>query len=126
MTIWLKFVAISALLGVPMEIQARVLRMWLYTPPRMVVFNVIAIVGLLFGTIAWLTRGLPVPAQFLSGAAVGIVYETLNFAGLNAWVFPGDRLGPLKGKTALTIGVGLAWGVYPVLTNLLVKLLGQG
>jgi hypothetical protein len=126
MTTWLKFVAISAVLGVLMETLARALRMWTYTPPRMVVFNVIATVGLLFGTLAWLTRGLPVPVQFLSCAVVGIAYEALNFAGLNAWIFPGDRLGPLKGKTALTLGVGLAWGLYPVLTNLLVKLLVQG
>ncbi|AXQ28518.1 hypothetical protein D0B54_07395 [Solimonas sp. K1W22B-7] len=125
MTTWLKFVAVSMFLGVLVEILARALRLWVYTPPRMVAVNVLVTVGLLFGTLAWLTQGSALPVQFLCGAIIGIAYEALNFAGLNAWTFPGNRLGPLKGRTALTIGVGMAWGLYPVLATLLVRFLAR-
>jgi hypothetical protein len=123
MTSWLKFVAVSILLGMIAEILARAMQLWVYTPRRMVAVNVLVTVGLLFGTIAWLTQGTSLPVQFLCGAIIGIAYEVLNFAGLNAWYFPDDKCLFLKGKPALTIGVGLAWGMYPVLANTLVSFL---
>ncbi|MDP9139889.1 MAG: hypothetical protein M3O62_03750 [Pseudomonadota bacterium] len=123
MTTWLEFFVVSVLLGILMEILAHRLRLWIYTPPRMVVVNVLVTVGLLFGTLAWLAEGASLPIQFLCGALVGIAYEALNFAGLNAWTFPGSKLWFLKGRIALMIGVGMAWGLYPVLTTLLIRLL---
>ncbi|RJF80794.1 hypothetical protein D3874_27305 [Oleomonas cavernae] len=123
MMTWLTFVAAAAFLGVLTEIQAGALRLWIYTPRRMVVINVLVTVGLLFGTTAWLTSGISLPIQFLCGALLGIAYEALNFAGLNGWYFPNNKLWFLKGRAALTVGVGVAWGLYPVLTNLLVGVL---
>ncbi|HUS24271.1 MAG TPA: hypothetical protein VM369_04935 [Candidatus Binatia bacterium] len=117
---WLHFVATSAALGVAMEMGAAAGRLWAYTPPRNVIGNVVAMVGLVFGTLAWLTRGSPA-LQVLCGAAIGIAYEAANFAWLHAWTFPGGRCLFLRGRTQLTLGIGAAWGVYPVLTNLAVS-----
>jgi len=120
MNSWLFHITISAALAVPVEIAARYFRLWVYTPLWMVLVNVLITVALIYGTLAWLTAGLSLPAQFACGAVIGIAYEILNFSSLNSWYFPEDKCLFLKGKPALVIGVGLAWGGYPTLTNLLI------
>ena len=120
MNSWLFHITISAALAVPVEIAARYFRLWVYTPPWKVLVNVLITVALIYGTLAWLTAGLSLPTQFMCGAGIGIAYEILNFSILNSWYFPEDKCSFLKGKPALVVGVGLAWGVYPTLTNLLI------
>lgn len=125
MNSWFLHITTIAALGVLAEIAARYFKLWVYTPPRMVLMNVLITVTLVYGTLAWLTAGLAPLTQFICGALIGIIYEMWNFSSLKAWYFPEDKCLFLKGKPALIVGVGLAWGMYPVLTNLLINFVVQ-
>jgi hypothetical protein len=124
MTFWPSAVAFSAVLGVLTEFIACHYKLWIYTSPWLAVINALLVFGLIFGTFSWLAYGLPQVAQFGTGAALGIAYEAQNFAVLKWWQFPNQRCLFLKGERALTVGVGLAWGAIPLLTNFFVNRLG--
>lgn len=113
-----RIVALCLALGVATEAIALALGWWVYDPWWLRVVNVVAVFGGVFG---WLTSRLalaPWWARFAAGAGFGILYEAVNLAVLRWWSFPGDRLLILHGTTALVLGVGLAWGVVPVLASL--------
>jgi len=62
-------------------------------------------------------------ALFALGFGIGLLYEMLNFARLDSWYFPDDRLLGLQGKTACALGVSIAWGTVPVTVAWLARLL---
>jgi hypothetical protein len=47
----------------------------------------------------------------------------LNFARLDWWYFPDDRLLGLQGKIACALGVSIAWGTVPVTVAWLARVL---
>jgi hypothetical protein len=81
--------------------------------------NVVLVFGLVLGVGSSALAGQPAPLRFAAGAAFGIVYEAANFAALRWWSFPNERLLVLRGRAALTLGVGLAWGLVPLLAPVL-------
>lgn len=114
-----RIVAVCFALGVATEAIALVLGWWVYDPWWLRLVNVAVVFGGVFG---WLTSRLAPRAlwqRFVAGAAFGVAYEAINVAALGWWSFPGNRLLVLHGTPALVVGVGLAWGVVPVVASLL-------
>jgi|CXWL01.1.fsa_nt_gi hypothetical protein len=109
--------------GVLGEIGAHLRRLWVYRRPLYPVLNVLLMFGLIMGTLAWAGGSLGAPALFGIGFGIGLAYEVLNFAVLDWWFFPDDRLLGLQGKTACAIGVSLGWGTVPVTVTWLTRLL---
>ena len=110
-----RIVLTAAAAGVAIEAIAAALDWWIYHPPWFRAVNILVVFTLIFG---WLSSALvasPLWMRFGAGAAFGIAYEGLNLAVLHAWSFPDDRLLFLRGTPALVLGVGLSWGLIPVL-----------
>jgi len=107
-------------LGAMTEAVSATLRLWLYDPPWLRVANVVLVFGVFFGWLSSVIAGRPGAQRFLVGAIVGIAYEAVNLSALHAWSFPQDRLLVLHGPVALVLGVGVAWGLLPLVAPLLV------
>ena len=108
-------------LGTATEAVSAGLHLWLYEPAWLRVANVVLVFGVLFGWLSSVLAASPGALRFLVGAAVGITYEALNLAVLRAWSFPQDRLLVLQGPVALALGVGVAWGLLPLVAPLLMS-----
>lgn len=107
----------ACIVGIVMEVTARIGRLWLYRSPVYPVVNILIMFGLVMGGLSLSIATLgPVPV-FLLAAAIGYGYEMLNFAVLKWWDFPGDRFLLFKGKQACAISVGLLWGLVPLITH---------
>jgi hypothetical protein len=120
---WLHAVLVCLGLGIGTELLARLLNFWRYRSSWLLASNIGGVFGLFFGSLLWLLDREGVLLQFIAGAGFGLAYESANFAFLNAWQFPDNRLLMLRGQTALTVGVGLAWGFILPLASLLLHLL---
>ena len=91
--------------------------------PALSVLNVLLMFGLVMGTLAWAGGASGTAALFALGFGIGLLYEMLNFARLDWWYFPDDRLLGLRGKTACALGVSIAWGTVPVTVAWLARVL---
>jgi hypothetical protein len=113
--------------GVAGEIWASLRGLWVYRNPIYNpiyrVLNVLLMFGLVMGTLAWAGGALGTAALFALGFGIGLLYEMLNFARLDWWYFPDDRLLGLRGKTACALGVSIAWGAVPVTVAWLARVL---
>jgi hypothetical protein len=109
--------------GVAGEIGALLGRLWVYRNLLYPVLNVLLMFGLVMGTLAWAGGALGTAALFALGFGIGLLYEMLNFARLDWWYFPDDRLFGFQGKTACALGVSIAWGTVPVTVAWLARLL---
>ena len=78
-------------------------RLWVYRP-LYAVLNVLLTLELVMGTLAWAGGAMRTAALFALGFGIGLLYEMLNFARLDWWYFPDDRLLGLQGKTACALG----------------------
>lgn len=116
-------VLIGIAVGVAGEIGAALRRLWVYRSPVYPVLNVLLMFGLVMGTLAWAGGALGAAGLFAIGFGIGLLYEMLNFARLDWWYFPDDRLLGLQGKTACALGVSIAWGTVPVTVSWLARLL---
>lgn len=102
-------------IGVVSEVSAYQQHLWVYRRPVYAVLNVVVMFAPVMGFIATLAASVGVLAAFAIGFAVGLLYEIVNFAYLDWWYFPGDRLYMLRGKRACALAVAVAWGVVPVI-----------
>jgi hypothetical protein len=120
---FLLYFLVCLLMGAATETLAALLKLWRYRSPALLLNNIVVVFGLVFGGLLWLLQGQGLLLQFAAGAAFGLAYEAANFAFLNGWSFPGERLWLLQGRIALTVGVGLAWGFIVPVAGLLSRLL---
>jgi hypothetical protein len=114
----LPYLLIGIALGVATEILARVAGLWRYRHPALPLANVALMFGVVHGGLAHALARHGWIWLFLVGAAIGVAYEIVNDRVLKAWTFPGTTLPWLRGQVAV-IGVGLAWGLVPVMIVLL-------
>jgi hypothetical protein len=106
-------VLIAVAIGIAGETSAYIQRLWVYRRPLYPIVNVLVVFGLVMGSIASLAGHFGLAVVFGLGFGVGLVYELLNFAVLDWWYFPGDRLYALRGKMACAVGVSVGWGLVP-------------
>lgn len=116
----LPYIVCAIALGVMTEALAYALSLWWYHKAWMRIPNVLVMFGLVYGGLAWVLASKGFLAQLLAGAVIGVAYEIANDRWLKLWHFPGDPWTFLSGQKAV-IGVGLAWGLVPVLVNLMVS-----
>jgi hypothetical protein len=116
---WLTGMAIGAV----SEAGAYWQQLWVYRKPIYPVLNILGMFGLVMGSLAELAPSLGLSGVFAVGFGVGLVYEILNLFYLDWWYFPGDRLGPLRGRRASALGVSVAWGAVPVVTALICRIM---
>lgn len=114
--------AVSLVMGIVTEALAYGLKLWLYRKASLRVLNIVLVFGLIYGGMSWLLADQGVLAQFVAGAGFGLAYEIVNDRWLKAWYFPGGTLTWLRGQPAV-IGVGLAWGLVPVIAVALTRML---
>jgi len=107
-------ILIGTLIGAASELVAYRQRLWVYRRPIYPILNVLLMFGFVMGSLASLGGGLGLAALFAIGFGVGLAYELLNFAVLDWWFFPGDRLYGLSGREACALGISVAWGGVPV------------
>lgn len=107
----------ACLVGLATEILARIGRFWVYCKPINPAINILIMFGLVMGGLSLAIPTLGHGPVLLIAAAIGYVYEQLNFAVLGWWDFPGDRFLVFEGKQACALSVGALWGLTPVITH---------
>jgi len=116
----LRIVLACLVVGIVTEAAAALLDLWRYHPAWLRVANALLVFGVVLGWMSSAFADAPAALRFAVGAGFGIAYEALNLAVLHAWSFPRDRLLVLRGPAALVLGVGLSWGIVPLVVPLLV------
>jgi len=101
-------------IGVLAELVARAFKLWIYRDAQTPVLNVFVVFGLIMGFIASRIRRLGIDGAFFVAFGIGLAYEIANFRLLKWWEFPGDRLGFIRGHTAIAVVIALLWGTVPV------------
>jgi hypothetical protein len=112
----LAYVLIGMVFGVVTEVCARLLNLWVYRQSQTAVLNIIAVCGLVMGSIAMLVPRYGMLPAFAIGCAVGLAYEVANLAFLEWWEFPEQRLGVIRGHAAVVVVMSLGWGAVPLIT----------
>jgi len=112
-------ILIAVAIGIAGEVAAHVQRLWVYRRTLYPVVNVLVVFGIVMGSVASLAGHLGASVVFGLGFAIGLAYELLNFAVLDWWYFPDDRLYLLRGKLACAVGVSVGWGLVPAAVTLL-------
>lgn len=111
-----KFILIGMAIGVVAEIVARVLRLWLFRHPLLVLFNIVVVYGLIMGGLASRLRPLGVLSVFAAAVIIGLAYELANLQFLHFWRFPDERGDGSAARAAMVVVISLLWGVVPLAT----------
>jgi hypothetical protein len=111
----LRCVIIGMIVGTVAEIGARWLQLWMYRRPQYPVVNVVAVFGIIMGSLAALVPSIGVGVAFVIAFAVGLLYEIVNLARLHWWSFPGERVAFIHGHAAVVMMMALLWGSVPLL-----------
>ena len=111
----LRCVIIGIVIGAVAELGARWLKLWVYQRPHYPIVNVVAIFGIIMGSIAALVPSLGVVLAFVIAFGVGLLYEIVNLTHLHWWSFPGERVAFVHGHAAIVVAMALLWGFVPLL-----------
>lgn len=114
---WLFFL-VCFVIGVITECFAQWQQLWVYKKPITRVCNVLFVFTVLFGLISYLFKDNLLLAMAL-GTVWGVSYEVVNDRWTKAWDFLGNPSW-LTGQTAVW-GVGIAWGLIPLIAVLTVE-----
>lgn len=110
---------IGAIIGCAAETIAARLSLWKYKRHAFIASNIVFMFGISAGLVAVFFNSLVY--QFIFFAAMGTVYEVLNFKYLKWWKFPENKLGPFKGEFLICVVLAPIWGVVPILIGEIVK-----
>ena len=113
----------ACLVGLVMETIARIGRLWIYRKAINPVINILIMFGLVMGGLSLVVPTLGHVPVLLIAAVIGYGYEQLNFSVLEWWDFPGDRFLLFQGKQACALSVGALWGLVPLITHHLSRLI---
>ncbi len=118
------FLAMGVLVGSVAEWTAYRLNLWRYRSPFFLGLNVLGMFGAVMGWAAG--NQLSWELKVSVAGLIGTLYELLNIFALQAWSFPGQKLGPVRGGIAISLTLGLVWACVPVIIDSLVRFLGNG
>lgn len=119
----LRLVGLALVAGIGNEVTAKVTGAWVYDPAWLALVNIAV---MFCGVMAWIAARWyesPRAVLFAVGAAVGTAYEFFNGFGVRMWSFPDDRFLVFRGYVAISIVVGLMWGMVPLLTAEVLRVL---
>lgn len=102
---------VGVMIGCGAELVAWWLKFWLYRSRLTPWVNVLFMFGVVMGGVA--SAPLGTLLKFVLAGFVGLSYELMNAYIWRAWVFPGERLGPIRGYGAISVALGVAWAVVP-------------
>lgn len=111
----LRCVIIGIVIGAVAELGARWLQLWVYRRPHYPIVNVVAVFGIIMGSIAALVPSLGIALAFVIAFAVGLLCEIVNLTQLHWWSFPGERVAFIHGHAAIVVAMALLWGFVPLL-----------
>jgi hypothetical protein len=112
----LRCMVISGIIGIATELNARALRLWIYRSPWIRIINVLVMFGMVMGAIASLVPTFGLVAGFLIAFGIGLSYEIVNLNFFRWWRFPDERLGFVRGHTAIVVVIAILWGIVPLMT----------
>jgi hypothetical protein len=102
-------------IGVVTELAARRLKLWVYRQPQTPILNVIGMFGIVMGTTAALARVIGLLPACALAFVCGLAYEVANLRLLDWWYFPDERLGVIRGHTAIVVVLAVLWGTVPAM-----------
>ena len=111
----LRCVIIGIIIGAVAELGARWLKLWVYRRSQYPIVNVVAVFGIIMGSLAALVPSLGLVVAFVIAFAVGLLYEIVNLTRLHWWSFPGERVAFIHGHAAIVVAIALLWGFVPLL-----------
>lgn len=111
----LRSMLIGMAIGVVAELLARVLNLWVYRQPQTPLLNVVAVFGFTMGGIASLVPVFGLLPACALAFVIGLSYEVANLWILDWWFFPGERVGFIRGHTAILLVLAVLWGLLPAM-----------
>jgi hypothetical protein len=111
----LRCVIIGMVIGAVAEFGAGSLQLWVYRRLHFPIVNVVAVFGIIMGSIAALVPLLGLALAFVIAFAVGLLCEVVNLTRLHWWSFPGERVAFIHGHAAVVVMLALLWGSVPLL-----------
>lgn len=114
------FLAVGVCVGSMAEWAAYGLNLWRYRSPLFLGLNVWVMFGAVMGGVA--ASPLSWERQVALAFLVGTFYELLNIFVLHVWTFPGQRIGPVHGRAAISLVLGSAWAGVPLIIGSMARL----
>lgn len=121
MIAYFQFVLMGMAIGIVAEIAANKLHFWRYKSPSMPLINIIFMFGCIEGSIAYFASTALI--QFVIAATLGTLYEIANLKSLHWWVFPDNKMGPIKGIIPIFVVLAVAWGSVPIIITYVMGLI---
>ena len=116
-------------IGAFVEAIAGACRVWTYRSPLFLLVNIVVVFGFVQGWgVGWVIGGHGAlrgvfPVLFMVGAVLGILIEGLNQYWLHAWSWSDRPLFGVSRAIDKSACVGVAWGLTPLFTVLLARLI---
>jgi dihydroflavonol-4-reductase len=115
--LWLKYFFFSLFLGIIIEALAAFGNIYLFTPWWVSIIVVVVLWGLIFGSLAMVTRTCHVVIQYIPGFLLLVGGELLNHFYLHLWRFGNDSLFGITNPVMRAVVLGIVTGFLIPIIN---------